>query len=146
MALSRMYAWLEPRQLPEVVARRLVTTRSVLGKLTEGEPIAVRLLVSTVPVPPMNAVTFGCSVGGAQTGLVPSMSPTQVEAAAWVKSSALVNCATEPLPMPNRPPLTAVQLAARPKVSLATTAYWLGWPLGTQLSCATMVRVPLALT
>src|SRR4051812_10905877 len=98
-----------------------------------------------VPLPPSVAVTLGCSVGGGHSGLVPSMSPAQVEPTAWMNISVLVNCAWLPPPMPSMLPLNPDQLAPRPRSSVATSAYWLGCPFGTQLSCATIVMVPLVL-
>jgi hypothetical protein len=97
------------------------TARPALGKTTDGIPTGRRLLVSTVPVPPMKALAFGCSVGGGQVGLVASLSPGQVEAATSVTTWALVSCAWLPLPKPSRPPLTCVQLLASPKASLVMT-------------------------
>src|SRR5215470_8364145 len=99
---------------------RLETSRSELGQLREGCWVAVRLFVSTVPVPPTEGLAFGSKAGGAHTELVASVSPAHVDAATCVTTSALVNCAWEQTPIPIMPPLTWFQLLPSPYASAIT--------------------------
>src|SRR5262249_24071912 len=108
------YAWVGPRQLPDVVAVTLETARSWFKKASDAVPVATRLFDSAVPTEPRNAVALGCSTGGAQMGLVASVSPAPVDARDWVMTDALVNCACEQLALPIMPPLTVFQLFPSP--------------------------------
>jgi hypothetical protein len=81
----------------------LLIAKSLLAKATEGVPIGVRLLVSTVPIAPKKTVALGWNAGGGQTVLVVSVSPTQVDAETCVTTSAFVNWALVQFPTPMRP-------------------------------------------